>query len=353
MKKTKLYRSTLGLLASAMLLAGSIMVKPMEVYAAPEIKATVSGTVQKGTDSNTLYLKTPQGDMIIKLDADTQASCKLLLPGSTIYVGVYYGSDAYMHAATISSNNTTTVDTSGYKTSTVSGTISDKPMDGDIIYVMLGNDEMHLKLDPNTDYSGCGVLYAGKSVTIQVYRGNDAYMHALKISDGNGASVSYSGQSTTTYGPGNVKTTPVTGTVNKASTGSMLILDAKEGSYQLKLDPSTSCANGYMLMYGKTITANIYRGDDAYMHVASLSRTGNLSSTSSGSTSMTFTGTINSDSTDGTMYLQTSGGRMTIRLDANTQYTGSTPLYTGTKVSVAAVNCSDEYWHATSITITK
>lgn len=347
MKKTRMIKSILGLITSAVVVVSCFALNPMNVQAAHEIKATVTGTVQKGTDASTLYLQTPEGNMIIKLDADTEASCKLLIPGTTVFVGVYYGSDAYMHAATISASNNTQVDTSKFKISTVSGTITDKPMDGNIMYVKVGDDIMHLKVDASTDYSGCGVLFAGKNVNIQVYRGDDAYMHAKSFTDGVGTS----SPSTPTYtGPSDVKTTPVTGTVNKASNNTLLILDAQEGTYQLKLDPNTNFSNGYLLIYGQKITAYIYRGNDAYMHVASVGRTGSLSNTSSGNTTMTFTGTIGASSNDGTLILQTSGGNMTIRLDANTQYTGSSPLYTGTKISVACVNCSDEYWHATSIT---
>jgi len=348
MKTSKFLNVVLGFITAVTVIVGSFAVNPMEAHAEKKIVATVTGTVSKGTDSSTLYLATAQGDMIIKLDSDTEASCKLLLPGSTVYVAVYYGSDAYMHAASISASNNTQVDTSQYKTSTVSGTIADKAMDGNIMYVQLGDDVMHVKLDASTDYSGCGVLYAGKSITLTVYRGDDAYMHALRITDGAGSGSAAAAQ---TYVDPNANTTPVTGTVNKNSNSTMLFLDSKDGTYQLKLDANTNYSNGYMLIFGKKITAYIYRGNDAYMHVSSIARTGSLSNTSSGSTNLSFTGTVTADSTDGTMFLQTSGGKMTIRIDANTQFNSSSPIYTGSKVSVAAVNCSDEYWHATSISV--
>lgn len=340
---------TVSVMATAV--AISMLIAPsLDAQAAHEIKATVFGTVQKGTDASTLYLKTAQGDMIIKLDPDTESSCKLLIQGTEIYVGVYYGSDAYMHAATISASNTGTTASSDNKTYTVTGTIADKPVEDNVLFVNMGDDQMHLKLDANTSYN-CGVLYAGKSITATIYRGTDAYMHAQSISDGAGGSVSSSSGATTSTYNGTAQTTAVTGKVGADSKNGKLYLESKDGTYELKLDSNTNYSGGYMLIAGKKITANIYRGDDAYMHVASTTRTGNLSNTSSGSTTLTFTGTVSGDSTDGVMYLKTSGGVVNIRLDANTSC--NTPVYKGSTVSVNCVNCSDEYWHATSITVTK
>lgn len=348
MKGNKLLKAIACVMTSVMIVATAFSATPLTVHAET---TTVTGTVQAGTDSSILNLKTPQGDMVIKLDSTTDTStCKLLIVGKTLYVDVYYGSDAYMHASKISTTGVATGSSSTASTSTITGKIANKAMNGDILYVDMNGDEMQLKLDYTTDYSGCGVLYAGKSISAVVYRGDDAYMHAKSISDG--ASSSQGNTSTTTNVNTSTytgETTAVTGTVTSDSKGNLLYLKSADGTYTLKLDSVTSYTNGYMLISGKKVTANIYYGSDAYMHVAYLTRTGSLSQTSSGSTTMNFTGTVDGSSSDSMLYLKTSGGTMSIKLDSNTQC--SSPVFKGSSVSVDCTNCTDGYWHATNISV--
>lgn len=64
--------------------------------------ATVSGTVRGASDENYLYLYTPQGEMILKLDAvKSLNNCKVLVSGKEVTVTCARGSDAYMHALSI------------------------------------------------------------------------------------------------------------------------------------------------------------------------------------------------------------------------------------------------------------
>jgi len=343
---SKIFAIALG----AAVMIGTIASSTLEVKAAHDVKATVYGTVDAGTTGTLLKLKTAQGDMLIKIDGDTNTSaCKLLLPDSAVYVDVYYGDDAYMHADKISTTNTGTVSGATDKTSTVTGTIADKPMKDNTIYVNMGDDQMHLKVDATTTYN-CGVLYAGKKISAVVYRGTDAYMHALSISDGD-YSTGSSSTGATSYYNGSVATTAVTGTVTNDRKDGKLFLKTKDGVYELKFDANTDYSNGYMLVTDKKVTAHIYRGDDACMHIAALTRTGELSGTSSAKSSMTFTGTVSGDSTDGMLLLKTSGGNMKIKLDSNTK--ASAGVFSGSTVSVVANNCADEYWHADSITVVK
>lgn len=75
--------------------------------AAPSIDtsntATVSGTVGSNSTENILYLKTSAGEMQLKLDAVSSLNnCKVLISGKKITVTCARGSDAYMHAISIS-----------------------------------------------------------------------------------------------------------------------------------------------------------------------------------------------------------------------------------------------------------
>ena len=109
--------------------------KQMNARAA-EVIATVQGNVMKGTNTEILKLDTKEGNMEIKLDGGTDVSdCKVLLPGNQISVSVSHGSDGYLHAVKIVSglhSDTVSLDTS--KSSTVTGTITEKSKDG-VLYV--------------------------------------------------------------------------------------------------------------------------------------------------------------------------------------------------------------------------
>lgn len=64
--------------------------------------ATVSGTVKKKSTENVLVLETTAGDMELKLDkVESLSGCKVLVAGKKVSVTCKRGSDAYMHALTI------------------------------------------------------------------------------------------------------------------------------------------------------------------------------------------------------------------------------------------------------------
>ena len=67
--------------------------------------ATVSGTLGSSTNSNMIYLTTTTGTMEIKIDSDTTyIGSKMMLPGRSVDIGIYRGSDAYPHAANVTSS---------------------------------------------------------------------------------------------------------------------------------------------------------------------------------------------------------------------------------------------------------
>ena len=215
--------------------AGSSMVQAAEVI------ATVEGTIMSGTTSDILKLSTKEGNMEIKLDSTTDTSeCKILLPGNKISVSVAHGSDEYLHAVKIGGDSkipSITYDSS--TTATVTGTIGEKTK-GDILYFKTPQGDMEIKLDANTNMSGCNVLVVDKSYSITCVRGSDAYMHAVSISDSSTAVVG-SVDTSITPAPASVVTAAtmtVTGTVSDKTKAGLLYFSTKDGEMQIKIDLS-------------------------------------------------------------------------------------------------------------------
>lgn len=247
--------------------------KQMNARAA-EVIATVQGNVMKGTNTEILKLDTKEGNMEIKLDGGTDVSdCKVLLPGNQISVSVSHGSDGYLHAVKIVSglhSDTVSLDTS--KSSTVTGTITEKSKDG-VLYVETAQGDMEIKLDAATDMNGCTVLVADRTYQITCVRGSDAYMHATAITDALGTSLGNTASTTPSSsltpapaGSVGVDTSTVTGTVNKKTTSERLFLNTQYGEMELKLDAVRSVTGCKVLVKGRKVTVTCVRGSDAYMH---------------------------------------------------------------------------------------
>lgn len=144
---------------------------------------TVTGTVNKKTKEDLLYLETAYGEMQIVIDKNTDSrNGMFIIPDRKLAVAVYRGSDAYMHAATIvgakESVIPATVDTSS--PATVSGTVSSKSNEN-ILILKTSDGDMELKLDVLNSVTGCKVLLRGRKLTVTCARGSDAYMHAISI----------------------------------------------------------------------------------------------------------------------------------------------------------------------------
>lgn len=339
-----IYKKIALFMLSAVMTAGLIFVNK-EVTLAATATATVTGTVAKGTTADTLYLNASEGTYTIKLDNETNFNdCKVLTVGKQITVGIYRGSDPYNHAATITSGkktNTVNVDTTNR--ATVSGTVLEKSTD-ETLYLQLPEGEMVIKLDSTTDYSGCKVVVAGAKLNVVVGRGEDATMHAISISSGYGTSSD--SQASSSVAPSG--TVAVTGTPEDKSTPNELYLKTKDGTYYLKIDSSSDTSGGFVFTSGNTVTAYIYRGDDASMHAAKVVGTRNTAGTV-GSSTTTFSGTVEKDSTETTLLLNTNGGVMKFKLDNGTSLSGAKALTKGLQVTVSGSVGSDSYWHAVSI----
>lgn len=322
----------------------------MEAQAA-EILATVEGKVVSGTTASLLFLDTSSGRMEIKIDSDTNlCGCKMLLPGKKINVSVSRGSDAYLHAVTISEDAIdTSISIDMSKISTVTGTVNKKTTK-EVLYFDTAQGEMELKLDSTTDLSGCSLLVVGGKYSVRCARGSDAYMHAVSISD-TSADV---GQAQTSGTNVSGTTLSVTGTVKDDTEESLLYLSSSDGVYIFKIDESTDTGSGRILTPGNKMTVSFYRGSDAYLHAAKLTGVKDGSSAVVDSASKaTVTGTVKKKSTENILYLDTSGGEMELKLDKLESVSGCKVLVKGKKVSVTCARGNDAYMHALAITAVK
>ena len=329
---------------SALCLMAAMFLTPAESFTSNASGTVVSGTVSSETTDDILYLKTSNGKMEIKVDSSTDTSdCKVLFPNDTVYVTVYRGSDAYMHASKITNNDeetNATVDTA--KTTVVDGTISSGTT-STMIYFKTSSGTMQIKLDPSTVLDNCGILMIGKEVAITCGRGSDAYMHAVKISKKSTAAttVTVNGQSMPN----------IYGTVGSKTSYDYLYLDTSSGTMELKIDDNTDISGCKALITSQPVYVACYRGSDAYMHAArivSASDNSYSSASVNSSSSLTVSGTVASGTTPYILYLSTSSGTMQIRLDESTNMNGR-PIVMGESVFVSLGYGSDSYHHALSI----
>ncbi|MCI2050098.1 MAG: hypothetical protein LKJ76_10365 [Lachnospiraceae bacterium] len=307
---------------------------------------TVSGTVGSKTSDVFLYFETSAGEMIIKIDTSTDTTdCKILIPGKAITVTCYRGNDAYLHASRISSSEVqTNVVVDKQNVTSVYGRVESGTTDS-LLYFNTSGGEMQIKLDKDTDMSACTILTVDKWITVTVGRGSDAYMHAVKITDGNVAS----GSSYATVTPTSANVT-VSGTVYSGTSTSLLCLATSGGVMQIRLDANTNLSNCKMLFPDQYVTAVVYRGSDAYMHAASITNNtviSNWGATLEGSTS-TVTGTLTAGTTSQVLYLSTSGGIMQIRYDGTTNLS-SGMLVLGKNVKVVCSRGNDAFMHAVAV----
>lgn len=238
--------------------------------------AVVTGTIGEKTKDDVLYFNTPQGEMQIKLDATTNISgCSVLVVDKSYSITCARGSDAYMHAISISDAAAVTT-ASGTSTSgltpapanavnvttvAVTGTVGDSTKE-DLLYLSTKEGMMQIVIDSNTDSRSGMVLTPGNKLTAYVYRGSDAYMHAASIvgvKDGSAAA------SIDTSSPASVE-----GTVGSKSNENVLYLKTPQGEMELKLDAVMSVSNCKVFVSGKKLTVTCARGSDAYMHAINI-----------------------------------------------------------------------------------
>lgn len=333
----------------------------MEVQAA-EIIATVQGKVMEGTTSQILLLDTSDGRMEIKIDAESNTSgCKILLPSKSISVSLSHGSDGYLHAVTISEDlKGSTVSIDMDTASTVTGTVNSKTTE-DVLHLDTAQGEMELKIDNSTDMSGCSVLVVGGKYSIRCARGEDAYMHAVSISDATAASVAdvpQSGALSPVYSQPVINvsgtTRSVTGTVKDSTNESTLELATSEGDFVFMIDDNADTAGGCVLTSDNKLMVTFYRGSDSNLHVTKLVGVKDSSSAAVDTSSQsTVTGTVKKKSTENILLLDTAQGEMELKMDKLESLSGCKVLVQGKKISVTCARGSDAYMHALTITAVK
>lgn len=233
--------------------------------------ATVSGKLSDKTQEDILYINTAQGEMQIKLDPTTNLNgCVVLVVGNNYTISCARGSDAYMHAVSISDGLSSSVAggaSSGLTpapksvvtaaTTAVSGTVSEKTREN-LLYLSTKEGEMQIVIDENTDSRSGMILTDGRTVTVYVYHGKDAYMHA--------ATIVASRESVQAAGVDTTSLSTVKGTVGGKSNENKLYLDTQQGQMELKLDNVRSVSGCKVLISGRSVTVTCARGSDAYMH---------------------------------------------------------------------------------------
>ena len=209
--------------------------------------------------------------MQIKLDGTTDMSgCKILMVGESYTIVCARGSDAYMHAISISSGVAANVASSftpapagavTASTTSVIGTVNKKTKEN-LLYLATSGGEMQIVIDNYTDSRSGMVLTPDRSLAVSVYRGSDAYMHAAVIT---GVKTAFAAATIDTS-----STATVTGTVGSKSTENILFLNTPQGEMELKLDAVNSVTNLKVLVTDKKVTVTCARGSDAYMHALTI-----------------------------------------------------------------------------------
>lgn len=241
--------------------------------------ASVTGQLSKKSQGDIIYFNTSAGVMQIKLDASTDMSgCSMLVPERYYRIVCARGSDAYMHAVSISdssaSASTTTsvssssvtpapADASAVKAATaaVLGTVTSNTKES-LLYLSTSGGEMQFVIENNSDTRYGMVMTPGNTVTVSYYHGTDGYLHAVCVVGVRGAE---SGAVIDTSSPATV-----TGTVKKESNEDILYLDIGQGTMELKLDAVSSVSGCKIFVSGKQLTVTCARGSDNYMHALTI-----------------------------------------------------------------------------------
>ena len=323
---------------------------------------TVTGKILEGSDQSSIKLDYNGSALRIRLDATTvYDNLRFLKQDRTVDITVAQGSDAYLHAVKISTQSTQTssalmgtVDRTpdGKSVATVSGTVQEGCTD-EMFSLKVNGNIMKIKIDKSTDLSLIHALIPDTTITAAVYTGEDKYLHAYKLA-GN-----ISLQNTAIRDTSSAIT--VTGTVQKNTTDNILYLSTNGGNMTIKLDRDTNVNNGGLLILNKKVSVVAQRGSDAYLHAVSISAdtsgpatVNNViqmsATTERTSENYTVEGYVKKDSNNSVLQLHTSGGEMSIRIDANTVWTDSKGVMADQKITVVAYRGNDKYMHAASVT---
>ncbi|MDE5939835.1 MAG: hypothetical protein K2H37_12230 [Lachnospiraceae bacterium] len=240
----------------------------------------------------------------------------------------------------------------------VIATVQGKVMEGTtakLLYLDTSDGKMEIKIDGSTSTGNCKMLLPEKKISVSVANGNDGYLHAVTISE-SGESPSVSVDTS--------KVSNVVGTLNGRTTEDVLHLDTAQGEMELKIDKNTDLSNCSVLVVSGKYVVSCARGEDAYMHaisiadVAAAPQTDTTSQTYSQSQApvvnvtgetRSVTGTVKDNTEESTLYLATSEGDFTFRIDDSTDTSRGMVLTPENKLMVTYFRGSDSNLHASAI----
>lgn len=241
--------------------------------------STVIGTINEKTTEELLYVDADQGEMQIKMDKTTDMSgCSLLVIAGKYTIRCVRGSDAFMHALSVSdvsaapaadAASTETADQTYTQTPvtnvtgetrTVSGTVRESTNEY-MLNLKTSEGDFTFRIDDSTDTSKGMILTPDNKLMVTYFRGSDGNLHA-------GAITGVKDSSSATLD--DVAAATVTGTVNNKSTENVLVLDTSAGEMELKLDKLESLSGCKVLVAGKKVSVSCKRGSDAYMHALAI-----------------------------------------------------------------------------------
>lgn len=245
----------------------------------------------------------------------------------------------------------------------VIATVQGKVMEGTtskLLYLDTSDGKMEIKIDGSTSTGNCKMLLPEKKISVSVANGNDGYLHAVSISEsGENPSVELDTS----------KVSNVVGTVNDKTTEDVLHLDTAQGEMELKIDKNTDLSNCSVLVVSGKYVVSCARGEDAYMHAISIAdvaaaptadvpRTEASAQTYSQSQTpvvnptgetRSVTGTVKDNTEESTLYLATSEGTFTFKIDDSTDTSKGMVLTPDNKLMVTYFRGSDSNLHVASI----
>lgn len=126
---------------------------------------------------------------------------------------------------------------------TVEGTVMSGTT-SELLLLSTKEGKMEIKLDSDTDTSGCKILLPDYKVYVSVSHGSDGYLHAVKIT---------SNAQTTGVSVDTASAATVAGTIDKKTTGDVLYVNTPQGEMQIKLDGTTDMSGCKFLWLEKVI----------------------------------------------------------------------------------------------------
>ena len=239
----------------------------------------------------------------------------------------------------------------------VIATVQGRVMEGTtakLLYLDTSDGKMEIKIDGSTSTGNCKMLLPDKKISVSVANGNDGYLHAVTISE-NGENPSVELDTS--------KVSNVVGTVNEKTTENVLHLDTAQGEMELKIDKNTDLSNCSVLVVSGKYVVSCARGADAYMHAISIADVA-AAPVPATDTSQTYsqtpvvnptgetrsvTGTVKDNSEESTLYLATSEGTFTFKIDDSTETSKGMVMTPENRMMVTYFRGSDNLLHAVSL----